>query len=224
VDLIVPANPAPVKIDIKRTALIVVDVQNAFCSKGGLFDIIGRLEDDKIKKVIQIDKKVIEVCRQKGIHIVYLRMGYRPDLADAGGPECANYWKEGSLVSAREDPKVKDHYLTVGSWDWQVIDEIKPQPQDLLVNKNRFSGFPNTDLDIVLRTRNIKYLLFCGFFTNVCVESNVRDAFFHEYFPILISDACGNVGPQFTQMATIWNVEHVFGWVTGSQELIQAFK
>jgi ureidoacrylate peracid hydrolase len=112
----------------------------------------------------------------------------------------------------------------VGSWDWQVIDEIKPQPQGLLLNKNRFRGLPNTDPDIVLRTRNIKHMLFCGFFKNVCVESTIRVAFFHEYFSILISDACGNIGPQFTQMATIWNVEHFFGWVTGSQELIQAFK
>jgi ureidoacrylate peracid hydrolase len=207
-----------------RTALIVVDVQNGFCSKGGLFDILGMLEEDKIQKVVQIDKGIIEACRRKGMQIIYLRMGYRPDMADSGGDESINYWKEGSLVFAREDPKIKGRYMTVGSWDWEIIDDIKPQPEDLLVNKNRFSGFPNTDFDIVLRTGNIKYLLVIGFFTNVCVESNIRDAFFHEYFPILISDGCGNVGPNFTQEATIWNVANIFGWVTSSQALMETLK
>jgi ureidoacrylate peracid hydrolase len=223
-DIILRADPEPVKIDATRTALVVVDVQNAFCSKGGLFDILGQLEEDKINRVISIDKKVIEACRRKGLPVIFFRMGFRPDLADTGGPECISYWKEETLVSAREDRRIKGRYLTHGSWDWQVVDEIKPQPEDILVNKNRYSGFPNTDFDIVLRTRNIKYLLFCGFFTNVCVESSIRDAFFHEYFPIIISDACGNAGPDFTQKATIWNVTHIFGWATTSKDLIHSLK
>jgi ureidoacrylate peracid hydrolase len=56
----------------------------------------------------------------------------------------------------------------------------------------------------------------------VCVESTLRDAYFHEYFPVLVSDACGNAGPDFTQQAVIWNVRHVFGWVTETAELLKA--
>lgn len=223
-EIVIPANPQPIKINTEKTALVVVDMQNAFCAAGGVFDLAGNLDKAKIEKVTEVDKKVIGSCRNAGLKIVYLRMGYRPDLADTGGPDSPNYWKERALAQWREKPETKDRILTVGSWNWEIIDELKPQPGDILVNKNRYSGFLNTDLDVVLRTHGIKYLLFTGVFTNVCVESNIRDAFFHEYFPILISDGCGNMGPDYLQDATIYNVSRVFGWVATSDELMAALK
>jgi ureidoacrylate peracid hydrolase len=220
--IVIPANPQPIKIESERTALVVVDMQNAFCSSGGMFDLMGSLDKPKVEKVAGVDKKVIQACRNRGIKIVYLRMGYRPDLSDAGGPESPNYWKERGVSQMRQKPETRDHGLIVGSWNWEIIDELKPQPEDILVNKNRYSGFPNTGLDMILRTHNLKYLLFTGLFTNICVESTIRDAYFHEYFPVLISDACGNVGPDYLQEATIYNVARVFGWVTTSSDLIEA--
>jgi ureidoacrylate peracid hydrolase len=218
--IVIPANPQPLQIEMERTALVVVDMQNAFCSSGGMFDLMGSLDQPKVERVIQVDKKVIRACRTRGIKIVYLRMGYRPDLADAGGLESPNFWKERGISRMREKPETKENGLIVGSWNWEIIDELQPQPQDILVNKNRFSGFPNTNLDIILRTNNLKYLLFAGLFTNICVESTIRDAFFHEYFPVLISDACGSVGPDFLQEATVYNIARCFGWVTTSNDLI----
>jgi len=222
-EVMIPAEPGPVKVDINRTGLVVVDMQNAFCTRGGMFDSMGMLIESRVRPVIDTEKKLIGAARRRGIKIIFLRMGYRPDLADAGGPESPNYWKEGSLSALREHPELKGKTLTVGSWDWEIIDELKPQPEDIVVNKNRFSGFPHTGLDIILRTNNLKHLLFTGLFTNVCVESTLRDAYFHEYFPILVKDCCGNMGPDYTQEATIWNVAHVFGWVTTSENLIKAF-
>lgn len=223
-EVIVPAQPELIKLDIERTALIIVDMQNAFCKKDGLFDVMGMLDEAKAKRVIEIDRKVIEASRRKGIKVIYLRMGYRPDLSNAGGPESPNYWKEGGLVAVREHPEWKGRFLIIGSWDWEIIGELKPQPEDIAVDKNRYSGFTNTDLDAILRTHNIKYLVFIGIATNICVESTLRDAFFHEYFPVLVSDACGNIGPDYTQETTIWNVSTLFGWVTTSDDLLEALK
>ena len=221
-EVVVATKPEPIKLDIERTALIVVDMQNAFCKKGGMFDVLGRLDEAKAKRVIETDNKVIEASRRKGIKIVYLRMTYRPDLANAGGPESPNYWKEGGLVAMREHPEWKGRFLTIDTWDWEIIDELKPQPEDIVVNKNRYSGFANTELDAILRTQSIKYLVFIGIATNVCVESTIRDAYFHEYFPAMVSDGCGNTGPDFTQEATTWNVSELFGWVASSDDLVQA--
>jgi ureidoacrylate peracid hydrolase len=223
-ETVVPARPEPIKLDIERTALIVVDMQNAFCKKDGLFDVAGMLDEAKARRVIETDKKIIEASRRKGIKVIYLRMAYRPDLSNAGGPESPNYWKELGLVAVREHPEWKGRFLIIGSWDWQIIDELKPQPEDIAVDKNRYSGFTNTELDAILRTHNIKYLMFIGIATNVCVESTLRDAFFHEYFPILVSDGCGNIGPDYTQETTIWNVSTVFGWVTTSDDLVKALE
>jgi ureidoacrylate peracid hydrolase len=220
-EITLPSQPGPLKIDTSRTALIVVDMQNAFCSRGGVFDVMGKLDEECVQPVIKTDKKVIEAFRKRGLKIVYLRMGYRPDLADAGGPESPNYWKEGSLAAFREHPELKGKYLTVGTRDWEIIEELAPRPEDIVVNKNRFSAFPNTNFDIILKSCNLKYLVFVGLFTNICVESTIRDAYFHEYFPILVSDGCGNMGPEFTQQATIFNVASVFGWVITSADLIK---
>lgn len=216
-----PAKPESIELDIDRTALIVVDMQNTFCKKGGIFDYIGALDETKVKRVIDRDKKVIEACRRKGVRVVYLRMGYRPDLANAGGPESPNYHKELGVVAMREHPELNGKFLVRGTRDWEIIDELKPRPGDIIVDKHRYSGFVNTDLDTILETNNIKYLLFIGLATNVCVESTLREAYFREYFPVLISDGCGNIGPEFTQAATIWNVTEVFGWVASSRDLIK---
>jgi ureidoacrylate peracid hydrolase len=217
-------KPEPIKLDINRTALIVVDMQNTFCKKGGLFDYLGQLDEMKVARIIDTDKKIINVCRSRGIKILYLRMGYRPDLSNAGGPESPNYTKELGAAAMRRHPELKGKFLIIGSWDWQIIDELKPQPGEMVVDKQRYSGFVNTELDSILRTYNIKYLLFVGLATNVCVDSTLRDAYFHEYFPILISDGCGNIGPEFTQEATIWNVTEVFGWVTTCHDLVKALE
>ena len=96
----VPARPEPIKLDLKRTALIVVDM-HAFSKKGGLFDFLGRLDEVKVKSVIEKDREIIDACRNKGIKIIYLRMGYRADLSNAGGEESPNYFKELGLASMR---------------------------------------------------------------------------------------------------------------------------
>ena len=106
----------------------------------------------------------------------------------------------------------------------EIIDELKPEPGDTIIDKSRFSGFVKTELDAELQAAGIKYLLFAGLYTNVCVESTLRDAFFHEYFPVLISDGCGNIGEDYIQNATIWNVQSVFGWVTTADNLIKSLK
>jgi ureidoacrylate peracid hydrolase len=223
-EVLIPAQPEPIKLDIKRTALIVVDMQNTFCKRGGIFDYLGKLDEMKVKHIINKDKKVIKACRRKGIKVVYLRMGYRRDLSNSGGPESPNYYKELGVAAMSIYPELKGKFLTIGTQDWEIIDELKPLPEDIIVDKHRYSGFTNTELDTILGTYNIKYLLFIGLATNVCVESTLRDAYFHEYFPILISDGCGNIGPDYTQQATIWNVSEVFGWVTTCHNLVKALE
>jgi ureidoacrylate peracid hydrolase len=222
--LSIQAEPKPIEIDSRRTAVLVVDMQNSFCSKGGMFDILGMLDSTKIARVIEADKKVIEVARKAGMKIVYIRMAYRADLANAGGPESPNYWKELGLVAMREHPEWSGKFITIGSWDWEIVDQLKPQPGDIVVDKNRYSAFQHTELDAILHTLDIKYLIFLGVATNVCVESTLREAYFKEYLPVLVADACGNAGPDYTQEATIWNVSRLFGWVTTSAKLLDALE
>lgn len=218
----IKADPEAIEVDPNRVAVVVVDMQKDFCREGGLFDKIGKLDGEKVDRVTKASKKVIKKAREVGIKIVYIRMGYRADYSDAGGPESPNYWKEDGIVEMHENPEEKGKFVTKGSKYWEIIDELEPKEGDVIVDKNRYSAFPNTDFNAILQTFNIKYLVFVGLATNVCVESTLRDAYFDEYFPILVKDACGNAGPDYTQAATIWNVKELFGWVTTSEDFVEA--
>jgi ureidoacrylate peracid hydrolase len=223
-EITLSTEPESIRLDTRRTALIVVDMQNSFCKQDGMMDYFGKLKKEMAERVIKVNKKVIEACRAAGIKIIYLRMTYNEALVAATGPESPFYWKEGGLVAMRKNPELSGRFLTPGTWDREIVDELKPGPDDIIVDKGRYSGFVNTKLDSVLKSFNIKYMLFTGVFTNVCVESTLRDALFHEYFPVLVSDGCGNTGPEYTQQATIWNVQSIFGWVTTSDDLIKSIK
>jgi ureidoacrylate peracid hydrolase len=223
-EIAIPAKPEPINLDTERTGLIVVDMQNAFCKKDGMLDVLGKLDEAKAKHVIETDRKVIKAARRQGIKVFYLRQTYGPDLAAAGGPETPNYWKEQGFIAMRKNPEWRGKFLTINTWDWQLIDELRPQPEDIIVNKPRYSGFVKTRLDSILKKQNLTHLIFIGIATNACVESTIRDAYFHDYFPIMVSDGCGNAGPDYTQKASIWNVADIFGWVTTSRDLIKALK
>jgi len=215
------AKPEPVVVDLTQTAVVVVDMQNAFLSKGGMFDLAG-FDISGAPPVIEVHQRLLAGARAAGVKVIYLQMTYRPDLSDAGGPSSPNYHKELGMVMMRGRPELAGTLITENTWDWQIVDELVPQAGDRVIQKSRYSGFWGTNLDNYLRSENIRYLLFTGVATNVCVESTARDAFFAEYWPILVEDAMNHSGPDFNRQATLWNFEHAFGWVTNSNKLAQA--
>lgn len=215
-------KPEPVSIDLDRTALVVVDMQNGFASKGGMLDIAGA-DISGAPAVIRSIGAILEVIRANSIPVVYLQMGFRPDLSNSGGPESPNWHKELALRLMNGRAELKGKLLVEGTWDFAIVDELAPQPGDLVIVKTRYSGFIRTTLDKELRKRKIRYLLFAGIATNVCVESTIRDAFFLDYWPILIADAAMAAG-QGAQEAAVFNIESFFGWTVSSGELMAQFR
>jgi ureidoacrylate peracid hydrolase len=215
-----PTKPETIEADPERSAVVVVDMQNAFASKGGMFDLSG-LDISGAQSVIEVLKKVLAAARDAGIKVVYLQMGYDPEMTTSGGPDSPNSHKELALLLMKKRPELKGKVLTEGQWDWEVVEDLKPQPGDLVVNKTRYSGFCGTPLDSLLRTRGIKTLFFTGIATNVCVESTLRDAFFLDYWPVLLRDATMQAGPPLLQEATIRNVELALGWTLSSSQFVQ---
>jgi ureidoacrylate peracid hydrolase len=218
----VPARPEPVEVDVARTALIVVDMQNAFLKKGGMFDLFGWDSAHFNAPVVERHQKLIPACRAAGIKIVYLKMSYDADYSNSGGPESPNWHKEVGLVMMRRNPEYWGRFVTEGTWDEEIIDELAPQQGDSVVRKHRYSGFAGTQLDHVLKSYGIKYCIYSGLTCNTCVESTLRDGFFLDYWPILVADATNPNVPGPTYEATLWNVENLFGWVTTTEELISA--
>jgi ureidoacrylate peracid hydrolase len=212
------AKPNPLTVDFKKSAIVVVDMQNAFASKGGMLDIAG-VDITDASRVIRVIGSVVEAARHIAVAVVYLRMAYKPDLSDSGGPNSPNFHKELAMSLMCSRPELKGKVLTEGTWDAEIVEDLAPQPADLVITKTRYSGFAGTPLDSQLRMRGIQYLFFAGIATNVCVESTLRDAYFHDYWPILLRDATMPAGPPAAHDATVFNVESFFGWTTTTQEL-----
>jgi ureidoacrylate peracid hydrolase len=221
--LTLKAKPEPVDVDFRQSAVVVVDMQNAFASRKGLLDIAG-VDISGAQHVVGSISRLLTSARAVGVPIVYLQMGFKPDLSNSGGPESPNWHKELALRLMNCRPELKGQLLIEGTWDFAIVDELKPHISDLVIVKNRYSGFAHTDLDSQLRNRGIRYLFFAGIATNVCVESTLRDAFFLDYWPILISDAAMAAGPPGMHEATIFNVESFFGWTVQTDELISQLK
>jgi ureidoacrylate peracid hydrolase len=214
-------RPEAVDIDLAKSAVLVVDMQNAFASKGGMLDIAGA-DISCAAVVTQKIAAVLNGARASGIPVVHLQMGYKPDQSNSGGPNSPNWHKELAMTLMNRRPELKGKLLTEGTWDFDIVQELKPHPNDLVVVKTRYSGFAGTSLDSMLRTRAIRYLFFAGIATNVCVESTLRDAYFLDYWPILLSDGAMPAGPPAAHDATIYNVENFFGWTLRSDDLLAA--
>ena len=214
------ARPRDVEIDLGRTAFIVVDMQNAYAKKGGMLDLGAGIDEARTNPVIAANKRLLAAARAAGVKVLYLQFGYKPDLSDAGGPQSPNIRKQMAIRMIRERPQDREKLIIEGTWGWEIIDELKPEPDDLVVKKARYSGFAGTTLENQLNGLDIRHILFTGVATNVCVESTAREAFFREFWPILIEDAMDHTGPDFTREATLYNFESKFGWVTTTDDVL----
>lgn len=215
------AKPEPIEFDPSTTALIVVDMQNGYCSPGGYFDIQG-FDLAPTQQVIPAIRELARVAREASMQVIWFQNGWDADQKEAGGPGSVNQLKGNSLKIMRQRPELHGKLITKGTWDYELIEELKPGPTDIVIQKPRYSGFVGTQLDSILRSRRIETLLVCGVATNVCVESTIRDAYFREYYPVLIRDACYQAGPDAMQQATIYNVEKFFGWSSSVTDVAAA--
>jgi ureidoacrylate peracid hydrolase len=217
----IPARPEAVSFDPARAAVVVVDLQNGYASPGGYRDLIGR-DIGAAPAVIENTNRILAPARDAGMTVVFLQNGWDAEAREGGGVDSPNWHKSNPLKLMRSRPELRGKILTRGSWDYALVDDIRPQPDDLIIPKPRYSGFTGTDLDERLRERGINWLVFTGIATNVCVESTLREAFFREYFCLLVEDATQQSGPDFVQRATVHNVETFLGWVTTTDDICAA--
>ena len=137
------AKPEPIVIDPTRSAVIVVDMENDFVAKGGMFDRAG-VDISGAQKAIAPTAKVLAAARQAGLRIIYLKMGYRPDLSDLGATNSVNrtrHLKFGVGQKIQAPDGRESRLLVRDTSDTDVVPELKPQASDVVIYKTRFSGF-----------------------------------------------------------------------------------
>jgi ureidoacrylate peracid hydrolase len=213
------AEPEPLELDLERTCVLIVDMQNAFLAKGGLIDLKG-FDVTPRRAPIRPIQALRRAARAKGCKVIYMAIVHY--LEDNGaGPDSVYWHKEGSLAFYRDHPEFEAKLLLPNTWGASIIEELKPAADEIVIEKPRQSGFFDTPLDAVLKRHKIKYLITTGVSTNNCVEATIRDAYSLGYFAILVSDATAASGPPFMQEASIFNVKHAYGWITSSANVMK---
>ena len=165
------------KLDKKNTALIVVDMQNSFCTEGGGCGQVG-LPVEKLFKAVEPCRELIACARETGVSVIYTRYVCRADYADAG-----------VMFHELMPDLIKVGALAAGSEDVEIVDALKPAEGDFVVDKNRPSAFYATDFEKILKDLGIEKLVVCGVTTNCCVETTVRDASQRDYQTFVVRDA-----------------------------------
>jgi ureidoacrylate peracid hydrolase len=224
----IEAKPEPITLDTAQTAVIVVDMQNDFCSKGGMFDRAG-IDISVVEKAVGPTRRVLLAARDAAIKIVYLKMGFRPDLSDLGendSPNRVRHLHFGVGQQSFAPDGRQGRFLIRDTWNTDVIEELRPQAEDLVLYKHRFSGFYQTELDDVLRRLGMRNLIFTGCTTSVCVDSTIRDAMFRDYRCVLLADCTGEpIGVELARSnheASILTIQMLFGWASSSERFVSA--
>ncbi len=223
----IDAKPEPIAIDAAQTAVIVVDMQNDFGSEGGMFQRAGR-DISMIQAAVAPTVKVLTSARKEGIKVIYLKMAFKSDLSDAGSSDSVNLVrhlkvKVGTKVKA---PNGADSRILIrDTWNTDILSELTPKVEDIVLYKHRFSGFYQTELDSILKRLGVKYLIFTGCTTSICVESTIRDAMFRDYLPVLLADCTGEpIGyglPRSNHEASLLTIQVLFGWISNSDDFIK---
>lgn len=225
----IDAKPAPIHIDTTKSAVIVCDMQNDFGATGGMFQRAG-IDISAIQAAVGPTKRVITAARRVGMPVIYLKMGFRPDLSDAGAPDSPNRLKHmffGGIGNAVHAPDgTASRTLIRDTWSTAIIRELEPAPNDIVMYKHRFSGFYQTELEAVLKKHAVKNLIITGCTTSVCVESTIRDAMFRDFSCVLLADCSaepiGSDLPRTNHEASLLLVERLYGWVSASDTFLGA--
>jgi nicotinamidase-related amidase len=193
-------------------ALLIVDMQNDFVRVG------APLEVPQARDTIPVHHRLLEFCWGRRVPVLYTRF--------VAGPRRTLIWEWSPVLA----PPVcccwkghRRHYADVareldGS---DIIDEIRPRPDEPVIEKFGYGAFHNTNLDDLLRARHVQSLLVTGTVTHICVEETAREAFKRGYRTTIVADAVSSFMPDLHE-AALKNFRLKFGWVSTAQELIDA--
>lgn len=193
-------------------ALLVIDMQNGFVSKGGSYDLMG-LNVSKYSDVVPSLKRLIAFCRKVKIPIFYSQA-----VREESGIDLLT--RSHRILPKSREERIKRRPICIrGSWDAEIVQELKPNFDDHVVIKRRDSVFQDTEVEVWLRSLGIDSIIFAGIDTSICVESSLRDAFNHGYDVVLISDATASNNLNHYN-STLDNIRNYYGLVMNLEEFI----
>jgi ureidoacrylate peracid hydrolase len=200
-------------------ALLVIDMQNGFCMPGGSYEKYGKhvgADFETYRKIIPNIARVITTCREMKVPIFYTQQ-----VREASGLDL--YTRLHRIIPNRRAEFLKIPSCVRGTWDAEILDDLRPTEEDHIVVKRRDSAFQDTEIDLWLRSAYVDTLIITGVDTGICVDNTLMDGFNLGYDIILIEDATASSWPELSK-ATIKKVKGSYGWVLKTGKLIEMLK
>ncbi|MDG6904887.1 MAG: cysteine hydrolase [Nitrososphaerota archaeon] len=192
-------------------------MQNDFCSQKGASGLHGA-DLSSTRSMIPKLVRLIDEARKVSFKIIYVLASYSSDQ----NWYISEVYHEQMLRKRRRS--ITDFPVCQeGTWGWRLVDELKPLPNEVIVNKHRWTAFLGTDLEIILRNKGVKSLILSGVTSNVCVDSTARDAFLHDYYVVFTSDCTASYNEK-AHLSTLETIDAHFGVVATSEEIMDCWR
>ncbi|WP_346052518.1 isochorismatase family cysteine hydrolase [Amycolatopsis dongchuanensis] len=198
----------PWELRPESSVLLVIDMQNDFVREG------FPMEVPMARSRLPAIRTLVHACRATGVPVVYTRHVLY-DSFDVSPLETAY------------QPKLREVGMRDGTYGAEIVDELKPEPGEVVIRKHRYDAFHGTELDTVLGTlrgpRGVDTLIVTGTVTEVCCESTARSAFMRDYQVAFVSDATGALSDA-AQEATLRTIGSFFGRVLDTSQVLEALR
>lgn len=213
----VEALPQPIELDLDRTALVIIDMQRDFLLPGGFGETLGN-DVSQLQKVIEPLQALLGAARAAGMLIIHTREGHLADLSDCP-PAKLNRGEPSKRIG---DPGAYGRILIRGEFGHDIVDELAPLPDEVVIDKPGKGAFYATDFGKVLSDNGITQLLVTGVTTEVCVHTTTREANDRGYECVVVSDCVGSYFPEFQRVGLqmIAAQGGIFGWTAPSTAVI----
>lgn len=200
-------------IDPAETALLIIDMQNDFLDPGGYFARRGM--PVQILRPTITATRVLRDSLPAPVRVVYTVQVYEPD----GSDDIMRLHRIKPAALARSDGEIP---VQRGGWGAEIVVELEPRPDDVVIEKRRFDAFYQTELEALLRRWRVRTLLFAGVVGNVCVETSIRSAFVRDFDVVLARDCVADWSTQSLER-TAEVVERAFGACLSNAQIAAVF-
>lgn len=199
------------RFNVSESVLLLIDLQQGFCGKGGASGRRGR-DVSVLQTAVEGAARLLPICRAAQIPVIYTRMAFAPDYADGG------------LLTSDLRPNLQKHGdLRRDTTDAEIMPELAPQPGDVMINKQRYSAVLNTDLEPWLRRHHKSCVITGGVTTGMCVESTVRDLGQRDFKVFVVPEMCADFNAQ-SQQRSFDTFALAFGRVVPEADMVAAIQ
>ncbi len=195
-----------------KTALLVVDMQKGFLQPGSVMEV------PQGRELIPNIQRLINLCRDKGIPVIYTQFVYSPNVPNLIGELHPEHKRlpEGAEPGFRKPSSC----CLEGDESVEIVPQLSPRPGELVVHKHGYDAFFGTNLDCALRSRGIEQLILTGVMTDICVLSTACGALHRNYRVSLVKDAVATLWPEVQRMC-LDLTERAFGRVVSTGEVAE---